>query len=204
MEGALMASGELGYRQASVRAILEYSGGHRVQFYKDFKSKDECFAEGYEVWIERLGATLLEAALAVDGWEAGVRAALTSLFEFVAARPTIARSLFVEVQVAGGAALATHDEAMERLAGALNSIRADIPVDEAPPEPTGMFVVGAIEACISETLTAGDPNRIWDTLPELMHLTVGSYLGKEAGEAAAESARSYIQEKRLRGGEAAR
>jgi len=198
MEGVLIATGEQGYRQASVRAILEYSGGHRVQFYKDFKSKDDCFAQAYEAWIERLGATLLEAALGAEGWEAGVRAALVSLFELIAARPAIARSLFVEVQVAGGPALATHDEAMNRLASALNSVRADLPPDQAPPEPTGMFVVGAIEACISETLTAGEADRIWDALPELMHLTVGSYLGKEAGEAAAEDARSYLQERRPR------
>jgi len=33
MEGALHVVGELGYRAASVRAILEFSGGHRRHFY---------------------------------------------------------------------------------------------------------------------------------------------------------------------------
>jgi AcrR family transcriptional regulator len=192
MEGVLIASGELGYRQASVRAILEYSGGHRVQFYKDFSSKDDCFAQAYEAWIDRLGVTLLEAAIGAEGWEAGVRSALTALFHFVVERPAIARALFVEVQVAGGPAMAKHNEAMERLAAAIDAIRDEIDPAEAPPEATGLFVIGGIEACICEMLTAGDPNRIWDALPELMRLAVGSYLGKEAGEAAAERAHGAV------------
>jgi AcrR family transcriptional regulator len=201
MEGMLIATGEIGYRQASVRAILDYSGGHRVQFYKDFKSKDDCFAQAYEVWIERLGATLLAAALGADGWEAGVRTALIALFEFISDRPAIARAMFVEVQVAGGLAMAEHDEAMERLAAAVDSIRDDIPAAQTPPGPTGMFVVGAIEAAICETLAAGRSDHIWDALPELMHLTVGSYLGKEAGEAAAENARASLSDLRSQGDE---
>lgn len=196
MEGVLIASGELGYRQASVRAILEYSGGHRVQFYKDFASKDDCFAQAYEAWIERLGASLLEAAAAAGEWRAGVQAALTSLFSFVVEKPAIARALFVEVQVAGGPALARREEAVERLAAALDSVRPELDPDAAPPEATGIFVVGGIDACVCEALSGGEPDRIWDSLPELMHLAVGSYFGREAGEAASEEAREVVEQVR--------
>jgi AcrR family transcriptional regulator len=195
MEGALIAAGEIGYRDASVRTILDYSGGHRAQFYKDFASKDDCFAQAYEVWIERLGADLLEAAITAGGWEAGVRAALASLFEFIVARPAIARSLFVEVQVAGGPALAKREEALERLACAVDSVRDEIDPNELPPAATGDFVIGGIDACVCEVLTAGDPKRIWEAMPELMHLVVGSYFGKEAGEAASDSARAFLEER---------
>jgi len=202
MEGVLHVVGELGYRAASVRAVLEFSGGHRRQFYEHFANLEDCFEQAYETWIERLGVSLLEAAASAPGWQAGVRAGLVRLFGFIAEQPAIARSLFVEVQVAGGTALAKHEEATERLAGALDSVRAEIEPDQAPPEATGIFVVGGIEACLCEVLAGGNQSRVWDALPELMHLAVGSYLGKEAAEEAFEEAKALLERDRVRlGGE---
>jgi AcrR family transcriptional regulator len=188
MEGALIASGEVGYREASVRTILEHSGGHRAQFYRHFESKEDCFAQAYATWIERLCVDLLGAAATVPGWEAGVRAAIVRLFRFVTERPAISRALFVEVQIAGEPAMARHEAAVERLAMAIDSARDEIPPEGAPPEATGAFVVGGVEACVCEALTAGDPSRVWETLPELMHFAVGSYFDKERAEAAFERA----------------
>jgi AcrR family transcriptional regulator len=202
MEGVLHVVGELGYRGASVRVVLEYSGGHRKQFYDHFESLEDCFAQAYETWIDRLGVSLLEAAVPASGWRASVRAGLVQLFQFVVERPEIARSLFVEVQIAGGVALAKHDEAVERLAGLLDGVRADIEPDQAPPEATGIFVVGGIEACLCDVLAAGETSRVWDALPELMHLAVGSYLGKEAAVEEFEEAKALLEHDRARlGGE---
>lgn len=198
MEGALHAVGELGYRGASVRAILEYSGGHRKQFYDHFDSLEDCFEQAYEAWIERLGVSLLEAAVSVPGWASGVQAGLIRLFRFVTEQAPIARALFVEVHVAGGGALTVHDEALERLAAALDSVRGEIDPEQAPPEATGIFVVGGIEASLCEVLAEDNQNRIWDALPELMHLAVGSYLGKEAAEEAFEGAKLLLGSDRAR------
>lgn len=202
MEGVLLAAGELGYRETSVRAILEHSGGHRAQFYKDFESKEDCFAQAYATWIERLCVSVLEAAATTPGWEGGVRAAIVRLFEFATARPAIARALFVEVQIAGEPALARHEAAIERLASAIDSARADVDPAEAPPEATGVFVVGGIESCLAEALSAGDPERVWDALPELMHFAAGSYFGKEEAEGAFERASIYLGCERARWTEA--
>jgi AcrR family transcriptional regulator len=202
MEGVLQVVGEVGYRGASVRAVLEFSGGHRKQFYDHFDSLEDCFAQAYEVWIDRLGVTLLEAAVAADGWRAAVRAGLIELLRFVSERPAIAQALFVEVQVAGGAPLAKHDEEIERLAGLLDSVRTGIELGEQPPEATGIFVVGGVEAGICDALAAGDANRVWDSLPELMQLIVGSYLGKEAAEEEFEAAKELLERERTQlGGE---
>jgi AcrR family transcriptional regulator len=192
MEGVLVTVGELGYRAASVRAILDYSGGHRRQFYEQFASKEDCFEQAHSAWVGRLGVELFEAAVAAPSWAESVQAALVRLFQFVGERPPIARALFVEVQVAGGGALAEHNEALERLAGALDSVRGEIEPDQQPPQATGMFVVGGIEACVCDALTAGDPSRIWEALPELMHMAVGSYLTTEAAETAFEEAKALL------------
>jgi AcrR family transcriptional regulator len=193
MEGVLVASGELGFRETSVRSILEHSGGHRAQFYKDFESREDCFAQAYATWIERLCVDLLEAAATAPGWEPGVREAIVRLFQFVTARPAIARALFVEVQIAGEPAMARHEAVVERLAAAVDSARAEIEPDEEPPDATGAFVVGGIESCVCEALSAGDPSRLWQALPELMHFAVGSYFGKEAAEGAFERASILLE-----------
>jgi|SRR5881394_1194780 len=198
MEGVLAACGELGFRETSVRSILEHSGGHRAQFYKDFESKEDCFAQAYAVWIERLCVSVLEAAATTSGWEASVRDAVVRLFQFVTARPEIARALFVEVQIAGEPALARHDAVIERLAAAIDSARAEIDPADAPPDATGVFVIGGIESCVAEALSAGDPDRVWDALPELMHFAAGSYFGKEEAEGAFERASILLERERGR------
>jgi AcrR family transcriptional regulator len=198
MEGALIAAGELGFRETSVRAILEHSGGHRAQFYQHFEGKEDCFAQAYATWIERLCVEMLEAAATAPGWEAGVREAIVRLFRFVTARPAIARALFLEVQIAGEPALARHEAVIERLAAAIDGARADIDPAEEPPEATAIFVVGGVESCVCEALSAGEPGRIWETLPELMHFAAGSYFGKEEAEAAFERASVLLERERAR------
>jgi AcrR family transcriptional regulator len=198
MEGVLVACGELGFRETSVRSILEYSGGHRAQFYQHFESKEDCFAQAYAVWIERLCVSVLEAAATTPGWEAGVRESIVRLFQFATARPAIARALFVEVQIAGEPALARHEAAAERLAAAIDSVRGEIDPALAPPDATAVFVVGGIESCVIEALSEGDPSRLWDSLPELMHFVAGSYLGKEDAEGAFERASILLERERAR------
>lgn len=192
MEGALVAAGELGYREMSVRSILEHSGGHRAQFYEHFESKEDCFAQAYATWIERLCLDLMEAAATAPDWEQGVREAIVRLFRFVTTRPAIARALLVEVQIAGEPAVARHEAAMERFAGAIDGARQEVPPEGAPPEATASFVAGGIEACACEALSAGDPARVWDALPELMHFAAGSYFGRERAEGAFERASELL------------
>jgi AcrR family transcriptional regulator len=192
MEGVLVAVGELGYREASVRSILEHSGGHRAQFYEHFESKEDCFAQAYAAWIERLVLDLMEGAATAPDWEQGVREAIVRLFRFVTGKPEIARALLVEVQIAGEPALCRHEAAMERFAGAIDGARDEVPPEQAPPAATASFVAGGIEACACEALSAGDPARVWDALPELMHFAAGSYFDRERAEGAFERASELL------------
>jgi AcrR family transcriptional regulator len=198
MESALVAAGEVGYREVSVRSILERSGGHRAQFYEQFASTEDCFAQAYATWIDRLCVSLLEAAATTPGWEGGVRAAIVRLFEFATERPALARALLVEGQIAGEPMTARYEATLERLAAALDSVRADLDPADAPPAATGVFVVGGIASCAAEALAAGDPSRVWDALPELMHLAAGSYFDKQAAEGAFERASIFLERERAR------
>jgi AcrR family transcriptional regulator len=200
MEAMLQACGERGLRDVAVNDVLEIYGGHRVQFWEQFANKEECFAAAYEAWIERLSARLLGAAVTEPNWRDGLRAALVELFRFVTDRPAIARALFIEVQIAGGPALAAREAAVERCARAVDSARGKIAPDEAPPPLTGMFVVGGVETCVCDALAAGEPERVWDELPELMHFAVGPYLGERAAEEEFVAAREVAEREARRAG----
>lgn len=191
-EAMLAAVGELGYREVAVQQVLERSGGHRVQFWERFASKEECFELAYEAGIDRLAAEVLAAALVEDEWRLQLRAGLVAFFEFAEAYPETARALLIEAEVAGGAALAKREETIDRLGDAIDSVREQVPAGERPPPLTGVFVAGGIASYASETLAAGDAAALWEGLPELLRFAVDAYLGEEAAAAELAAARELV------------
>jgi AcrR family transcriptional regulator len=200
MEAMLTACGELGYREAAVKDVLERYGGHRVQFWQHFASKEDCFAAAYATWADRLVAELLTVAVAEGDWRRAVRAALVALLRFAEQRPALARALLVEAEIAGGPALAKREEAVQAVSEAIDSAREQVPAAERPPELTGLFVAGGIATFVGEQLAAGERGTIWEGLPELMRFATGPYFGEEAAEAEFEAARALLLE-RAGGGE---
>lgn len=195
MEAMLVAAGERGYREVAVGHVLELYGGHRVQFWQHFASKEDCFDAAYSVWADNLVTELLEVALAEGDWCRGLRAALVAFFRFVEARPEIARALLIEAEIAGGDALAKREEAIDRLGGAIDIARQQAGADEAPPPLTGLFVAGGIATYVSEQLAAGRPERIWEGLPELMRFAAGPYFGEEVAETEFEAAQAFLEQR---------
>lgn len=199
MEAMLVACGELGYREVAIKDVLERYGGHRVQFWQNFASKEDCFALAYATRADRLVAELLEAAAAAGGWRRGMRAALASLFRFVDANPWVARALLLDAEIAGGPALETHEQAIERLGEAIDSAREQADPDDRPPPLTGVFVAGGIATYAGEQLAAGNEGAPWQGLPELMRFATAPYFGEEAAEAEFEAAHAVLA--RLAAGE---
>jgi AcrR family transcriptional regulator len=178
MEAVLSLSGEIGYRQVTVRKVLAYSGGHVGQFYSHFRNLDGCFAAAYEAEAERLCTALVGAAAAASVWGEAVRAVLAELLRFAAERPLVTRALLCEVYAAGAGPLAKHDEVIERVTAAIGfgCSRQEGPETAIAP----VFVVGAVEGVICSRLARGEAEKLPATLPDLMHLIVGSFLGKDA------------------------
>ena len=189
-----MACGELGYRDAAVSDVLERYGGHRVQFWERFASKEDCFAAAYATWADRLVAQLLTVAVAAGDWRRGVRAALIALLRFAEERPALARALLIEAEIAGGPALAKREQAIHVLGEAIDSAREQAAAEERPPELTGLFVAGGIATFVGEQLAAGRPGAVREGLPELMRFATGPYFGEEAAEAEFEAARAFLLE----------
>ncbi len=180
MEAMLAACGELGYRGVAVRDVLKRYGGYRLQFYREFGSKAECYAAAYEAEAERLCGALLGAAAAEPSWRCGLRAALAALGRFACERPAVGRGLLVEVHVAGGAALAKREEMFERLTRAIDSARRETGSRHSPPPVTASFMVSAIDAAVCMALEKGAPAEFAAAAPELAQMVVAAYFGEEA------------------------
>ena len=110
-----------------------------------------------------------------------VEAALTVVLRFAAAQPAVARALVREVHVAGGDALAKHEEVLERLAAAMGE-ECTAPDNEltVPRAPT--FIVGAVEGVIAGHLERGEESDLFASAPDLMDLIATFFVGGPAPE----------------------
>ncbi len=181
-DAMLDVCGERGFRQASVQNAIDRYGGNRVQFYRHFGSKAECYESAYATAIDDLCNRLLGAAAAQPSWRLGLRAALRDLSDTVSERPHWARGLLVEAHVAGGANLARRSAALDRLAAAIDSARLVADTSHSPPSLTATFMVGAIESAAMRALSDGRPCDLAEAVPDLARMVVAAYFGEAAGD----------------------
>jgi AcrR family transcriptional regulator len=179
----LELAGEQGYRQVTVERLAARAGVSVGQFYSHFPQLEECFAVAYGEQAEALLGALLDAGGEPESWTEGLREALGALFAFATERRATARAILTQVYVVGGEAQARHEEALERLARAIDRARSVNEVPHPPPSGTAAFMVGAIEESVRWRLEQNRPEALWGELPELMRLVVSPYLGDEAGRA---------------------
>jgi len=175
----LELSGEVGYRAVTLEQLLARSGVDDGEFHSRFRDLGECFAVAYEEQAEALCQEMLAAARRAGEWKAGTQAALEVVLGFVGAQPAIGKALVREVHVAGGAALAKHEEVLERLAHAVGS-GCEPPVSDLETVPRApSFIVGAVEGVIAGHLDRGEPQDLLKVGDELMYLIVASFLGRD-------------------------
>ena len=173
----LEQSGCRGFRDVTVQDAIDACGTNRVQFYRHFSSKAECYATAHEEGIEALCEELLAAGAAEEDWAAGLCAALRTLGSRLVAAPVRMRGLLVEVHVAGAEALVKRGEILERLSRAVDRARKDLELGHASPPPlTAPFMVGAIEATVTRSLLSGRPEDFVAALPELAQMIAIPYL----------------------------
>jgi len=185
MAAALLACGELGYRNLSVAAVLERSGGYRRQFYRLFGNVSECYAAAFELHSGLLVERLLRAGAAAPDWSAGLRATLEELSRFASERPAFARGLLAEVHLAGSPALDRRREVLERLSRALDSARREIVSRHSPPPLTAPFMVGAIESSVVRALLKDEPEQFEREIGDLEQIIASVYFGVGTGRAGA-------------------
>jgi AcrR family transcriptional regulator len=183
---ALELSGEVGYGQMTVAALIRRSDSNLDRFYKAYRSKFDCYLTGYEGAIDALCERLLGACAEAADWPAGMRAALGELAGFLSAEPSRAKGVLAEVYVAGGAALEKRNEVFERLSRAIDRARREtVGSRHSPPPITSRFILNAIEATVVRDLASGKADDFAAQLPGVLYLASTPYFGRaEASRAA--------------------
>ncbi|HEX2161336.1 MAG TPA: TetR/AcrR family transcriptional regulator [Thermoleophilaceae bacterium] len=173
------AVGEHGYHGVRVADVVWRAGVSRKTFYELFGGKDDCFAEAYGSWIDRLLATAFSAFETQVDWVDRLRAALTALLGALAREPDAARLCFSEGAAAGGATQQRRDQAARALCRLFDA-------PGTPDGPLGETLRGGRVSELSETLrreiAAGRSERLPGLVPELMCAMVLPFLGMEAAQ----------------------
>lgn len=96
IEAAITVYGQVGYRNASVKAVCDEAGLTERYFYESFASSDALLAAAYQAVAQRTREGLIAAACAVPPDQAR-RAMLRAYFEALRAHPQAARVFLVEI-----------------------------------------------------------------------------------------------------------
>jgi AcrR family transcriptional regulator len=173
----LRACSDRGYQRVGVEEVLERAGGSRECFFAEFSGLGDCYAAGYELETGRLCRELLALGGAAEEWRHGLRAALDHLADYVTAEPALARTLLIDVHLAGDLAELRRKQLFERLARAIDSAREEPIAHHAPPPLTSLFMVSAIESAAIAALVRDEPDSFAAAVPELEQLVISAYFG---------------------------
>jgi AcrR family transcriptional regulator len=166
VEAMAEAVGEQGYADTTVEDVLSRARMSRRTFYQLFRNREECFLAAYD---DALAAAMERLALAHsrDGraWAVQVEAALSALFEYLAAEPGLARLWLVEPPSLGAAGIERHERTMKQLAERLAELRREREGGAVNGQAAVMFEasVGAVHRVVQARLLDGRS----DDLPEL-------------------------------------
>jgi AcrR family transcriptional regulator len=149
-----------GYEDTKVTDIVELAGVSRATFYERFESKEACFAAAYEDGVERLTASVGEAARGERGWANQLSAGLRAALDFLAAEPSLAHLLLVESLAAARPARLEHERSLERLAEALRPPPADGHGGEVVSEETARLLAGGLASHLSGQVLAGQTEQL--------------------------------------------
>jgi AcrR family transcriptional regulator len=180
---ALELSGEVGFDQMTVAALVERSGANRDRFYRIYADKSAAFTAGYEVTSGELVTRLLAAGADARDWPGGMRAALEELALFVDSERVLSRALVAEVLAAGEDARARRAEVFERLSRAIDRARRETAGSRhSPPPITSDFILSGIEASVLRASRLDLPS-FRSELPGLTYMSVVLYFGGEVARA---------------------
>jgi len=146
----------------------------------------EAYAVAYGQGLRWLESTVVEAAREEEEWLAQLRVGLEALLDFIEAEPALGRALFVEVQVAGGSAVAERDGALGRAIEFLAAGReAAAGVPEAPTAPpiAPEATASGIHKLLHSRLAAGERDGFRELLPGLVFVAVLPFFGPGVAQA---------------------
>jgi AcrR family transcriptional regulator len=179
-----------GYNSTTVDHIVSAAGIGVGTFYELFGNKEDCFLQAYERVIAE-GRERIAAAVPPDRpWAEQVYAALGAVLTTIASRPLDARLALVEVQTAGPAALARHEQTLDALVPALRAGRRSSPLASELPAMLETAISGGVVWLLQQRIAEGQVDDIEPLLPELARIVIEPYFGEAEAERLIAAARA--------------
>jgi AcrR family transcriptional regulator len=170
---------EVGYQKTTVSLIGERASVSKSDFYKHFKSKDECFFVAYETAIERIRNEVVAACAGYDKseWSPRVREGIGALLNFLAKDPALASISLVEGLRAGRGVYDRYQAAVESFVPYLRQGAPRAPDGDPVPPTMDEAVVGGIASLLGRRVLAGEAEQIDQLLPDVLEFALTPYLG---------------------------
>jgi AcrR family transcriptional regulator len=145
--GAMVASvSERGYAATTLAHLVEISGVSRRSLYDLFADKDACFRASVEALLAGGLGQLLGAEDPSADWDERARGRFSAYAKLIADQPAAARMCLSEAYVAGGAARAPVEEAIEVWERAMDELLAESPEHSGmPAEMITIFAGSTLE-----------------------------------------------------------
>jgi AcrR family transcriptional regulator len=177
--GLIEVLDEVGYQKTTVSLIGRRASVSKSDFYKHFRSKDECFFAAYEDAIERIREQVLGACAVrpKSEWSLRVRDALAALLALLSHEPALAGISLVEGLRAGRGVYDRYQAAVESFVPYLRDGAPAPPGGEPVPAATDEAVVGGIASLLGRRVLAGGAQELEELLPDVLEFTLTPYLG---------------------------
>jgi AcrR family transcriptional regulator len=169
-----------GYEKATVADIVAAAGISREAFYEHFHDKKDAFAETVKFVFEQLMAAAAGAFFGVVGprpekvWAAG-----EAYVGFVAGRPSLAHSVFVE-PYAVGSDVQRGDDFLRAFTLFLEEGRSYRPAAGELPRITGEAIGGAVLEAITTYLRHEHSAELRQLVPLIAYVILAPFMGSAA------------------------
>jgi AcrR family transcriptional regulator len=177
LDAVIAVVAEKGFAQMTVADVVARAGVSRRTFYEHFDDKLDCFLAAYVWRAESVLESIENAARALGpdaDWRERLRAGLGAYLERLAAQPTSARVLNVDILGAGPRALALRERVLERFVDQYRGLGE---------EDMLRALVGGIAEMVQARLLAGEAEVLPDLLPTLERFAVAVAGARDRGEA---------------------
>jgi len=168
IEAAVGVYGEVGYRNASVKAVCEAAGLTERYFYESFTGSDDLLAAAYQVVVADLHAAMRAAA---EASRDPVRAALEVYYTRLRASPKAARVFLVEI---GGVSAKVDAVVREALANAEPMLAPTLKARVAAPELLVAGVVGGVIQIALDWIASGYARPLEDVVEAALGVCVAA------------------------------
>jgi hypothetical protein len=129
--------------------------------------------------IAGLTGQVLAASCGEPDFASQLRAGLEVVAGFVDSDRLTARSLLLEVHVAGEPCSSERIAVIERLAGALDKAGRATNHDPAPPAIAGLFLVHMAEMAAARSMASGNEQSLAESIPLIVSIATSLYLSPE-------------------------